>query len=507
MLRFLKRKNNLQYEFLPAALEISETPPPPLGRIVIWLICILLAIALLWASLGRVDEVAVARGKVIPDGRLKVVQSLEDGIITAILVNEGESVKEGQLLIELDSTMKKVDMKTLRNAVDIAKLERELLDKALIGGEVQELVSKAELPDEIKSNLLKLAQSRDSEHQAKRQSLELIVVQCEEQLQIYQSDLDKLENNFLMIKEKEQKLKELMDSGGIEAANLAKLEKSIDILKEQEDNCKSLYESGAISKDEWSTKHNELALAEKEYESQKARVTQEKALLELNWKGTGNELALLQMEISTQKIRVEQAKSNLEEAKNNMEHLEKERDSTILNLVVEKDKRIIELESELTKSEKSVQFQTLSAPVGGIVHGLVSNTIGGVITPAQPIMTIVPDGTPLVVEALLLNRDIGFVEEGQEVAIKFDTFPFQKYGMIKGKVESISPDVFEDEKMGSVYKMKVSLERSEIIVNGKEVPISPGMAVSAEIKTGKRRIIEFFLEPIIKYAEESLKLR
>lgn len=414
MLRFLKRENNIQYEFLPAALEIAETPPSPLGRIVIWLIFLILMAAILWACIGKVDEVAVARGKVIPDGRLKVVQSLEEGIITAIHVNEGQRVKEGQLLIELDSTIKKVDVETLQKAIDTEKLERDLLKKALDGGNVQELVSKADLPDEIKNNLLKLMQSKDSEYLVKKQSLALVVRQCEEQLKIDQSDLQKLENNLFMINEKE---------------------------------------------------------------------------------------------LSTQKIRVELDKSKLEEAKNNMDNLEKERNTATLNLVVEKDKKITELEGELTKAKKSVQFQSLEASVDGTVHGLVSNTIGGIVTPAQTIMTIVPDGTPLIIEASLLNRDIGFVEVGQEAEIKIDTFPFQKYGTIKGKVESISPDAFEDEKMGSVYKMKVSLEKSEIMVNGKEVHISPGMAVSAEIKTGKRRIIEFFLEPIIKYAEESLKLR
>lgn len=506
-MKLFKKENHLQYEFLPAALEISETPPSPLGRIVMWLIFVALAAAVLWACLGKVDEVAVARGKVIPDGRLKVVQPLEGGVITAIHVNEGQSVKKGQLLLDLDSTMEKTDVESLQKAIDTARLERDMLKEALDGGNAQELVSKSDLPDEIKNNLLKLMQSKDSEYQVKQQALSIIVLQCEEQLLISQSDLEKLENNIFMIEEKEQKLKNLMESGGVEAANLIKAEKSIGILKNQEAEYKSLYDNGAIAKNEWLAKYNDLILAEKEYESQKARVTHEKGILELNWKSANDELALAKKELSTQKIRVDQATSKLEEAKTNMDNIEKERDTTTLNLIVEQDKKISDLEGQLTKAKKSVQFQSLVAPVDGTVHGLVSNTIGGVVTHAQPVMTIVPYGTPLIIEASLLNRDIGFVEAGQEVAVKFDTFPFQKYGTIKGKVEGISPDAFEDEKIGFVYKMKVSLEKSEITVNGKEVHISPGMTVSAEIKTGKRRIIEFFLEPIIKYAEESLTLR
>jgi len=108
---------------------------------------------------------------------------------------------------------------------------------------------------------------------------------------------------------------------------------------------------------------------------------------------------------------------------------------------------------------------------------------------------------------MALNKDIGFLKTDQEAEIKLDTFPFQKYGTIKGRVVSISPDAFEDEKMGPVYKIKVAMEKLYINVDGKKVPVSPGMAVSVEVKTNKRRIIEFFLSPIVKYADESLTLR
>ena len=171
------------------------------------------------------------------------------------------------------------------------------------------------------------------------------------------------------------------------------------------------------------------------------------------------------------------------------------------------DKKITALEGELEKARKSKQYQTLTSPVDGTIHGLASNTIGGVVTPAEPILTIVPDGTPLIIEASLLNKDVGFVDVNQEAAVKFDTFSFQKYGTIKGKVVNISPDSVDDEKLGSVYKMKVKLEKNTINVQGKINNICSGMSVSVEIKTGERRIIEFFLEPIAKYAKDSIKLR
>lgn len=507
MLKLLNKKDNLEYEFLPAALEISETPASPLGRIVVWLIFSILAIAILWANIGKVDEVAVARGKVIPDGKLKVVQPLEEGVITAIHVSEGQRVKKGDVLIELDSTMKNVEIQSIEKALETAKLERDLLKKALAGDDIQKLVEDIPLSDEVKNNLLRLTQLKDSQYQTEQESLSLLVLQYIEQYDIEQSNIQKLEESSKLLKEKEQNLKSLIDTGGVEAANLKKLELAIDILKEDEKIYKELYEADAVAKKEWLDKLNELELTKKEYEAQKAKVSQEQSTLQLNWKSANDELSLMKKELSIQIITTEQAKNKLNGAKNDLKKIEAQRGVSSMDLIVDNDKKITTLEGELEKAEKSMQYQTLVSPVNGTIHGLVSNTIGGVVTPAQPILTIVPNGTPLIIEAALLNKDVGFVELKQEAAVKFDTYSFQKYGTIKGSVVNISPDSVDDEKLGSIYKIKVKLEKSNININGKENNICPGMSVSVEIKTGERRIIEFFLEPIIKYTKESIKLR
>jgi multidrug efflux pump subunit AcrA (membrane-fusion protein) len=398
-------------------------------------------------------------------------------------------------------------LQSLQKSFDAATLEKDLLKKVLAGNDVQLLVSASDLSEDVKNNLLKWAQSRDSEYSSKRQSMNLLIAQSRSQLEISQSELEKLRKNQMMLEVKERKLKDLMDAGGVEENNLKKLEKTLEILNEDEQRLKKLFDNKFIAKKEWTDKLNEYTLTQSEYETQKAKVRQEKSALDLNWKNANDDIALSQKEFQTQKLRIEEAQNKLAEAKSNLEYLEKERTFSTLNLIVEKDKKIAEIEGELAKAKKSIQFQSLISPANGMVHGLNSNTIGGVVTPAQPLMNIVPDGTPLVVEALLLNKDVGFVAIGQEATVKFDTFQFQKYGVLEGFVEAISPDAFEDEKTGSVYKMKVSLAKTTFAVGGRDVPISPGMTVTAEIKTRKRRIIEFFLDPVIKYAEEGLKLR
>lgn len=507
MLKLFRRKDNLEYEFLPAALEICETPPSPLGRTVIWLIFSIVVIAVLWAYFGKVDEVAVATGKVIPDGRLKVVQPLDEGVITAIHVSEGQRVKKGEVLMELDSTMKNVEIESIEKSLETARLERDLLKLALQGQDITKLVKNSQLSEEVKNNLLSLTQMKNSEYQTEQRSLSLLVLQCSEQYDIEQSNVKKLEENLRLLQEKEQNLKALITTGGVEMATLKKLEMSIKVLEEDEKTYRELYKSDAVSKKEWQDKLNELQLAKKEYDAQKAKVSQESTTLKLNWKNAYDELSLMKKELNIQKLAVEQAESKLEEAENNLKKTEAQRGVSSMDLIVQNDKDITALEGQLEKAKKSVQYQTLVSPVEGTVHGLASNTIGGVVTSAQPVLTIVPDGTPLVIEASLLNRDVGFVEVKQEASVKFDTFSYQRYGTIKGHVVSISPDSVDDEKLGSVYKMKVSLEKNNMLIDGKENRISPGMSVSVEVKTGERRIIEFFLDPIVKYTRESIKLR
>jgi hemolysin D len=173
---------------------------------------------------------------------------------------------------------------------------------------------------------------------------------------------------------------------------------------------------------------------------------------------------------------------------------------------VQQDQKIADLQARLTKDEKNVQLQSLVAPVDGTVLSISSNTLGGVITAAQPFITIVPSGTPLVVEASLQNKDIGFVSVGQRVAIKVDTYSFQQYGYLIGKVKSISPDAFNDPKLGLVYKIKVAINSNK--TNKDHVlRISSGMSTSAEITTGQRRIIDFFIDPLVTKADNGLKVR
>jgi hemolysin D len=243
---------------------------------------------------------------------------------------------------------------------------------------------------------------------------------------------------------------------------------------------------------------------------------QEEALRLLSEKGYASmmehlqrqkELVRTEKELSEQRKLYEQIHDSLKEAEKNLEALKKERERTILGEILEKERNITVLEGEFTKASKRTQLERLRSPVNGTVHGLATHTIGGVVTSAQPIVIIVPDGTPMVVEAMALNKDVGFIHPGQKAELKLDTFPFQKFGTIEAELTYVSPDAQEDQKIGLVYKLKLKPKRFNIRVKDKDVPLAPGMAVTAEIKTGERRVIEFFISPFIKHVDESLTLR
>ena len=150
----------------------------------------------------------------------------------------------------------------------------------------------------------------------------------------------------------------------------------------------------------------------------------------------------------------------------------------------------------------------LTAPVDGVIQQLAIHSVGGVVTSAQPLMVVVPDATELTAEVRVANQDIGFVNPSQIASVKLETFPYTRYGTVDAQVKLVTADAVTDDKSGqSHYPTLLTLSRKTMDVDGKTVPISPGMNITAEIKTGQRRIIEFLLSPVQRAGSESLRER
>lgn len=212
-------------------------------------------------------------------------------------------------------------------------------------------------------------------------------------------------------------------------------------------------------------------------------------------------------ELAGQKSRLQQDMAALAEAEKNYRALVSEFQQTKQVELSTLETKAASLVQDVTKAGQKADLQRLVSPIDGVVQQLAVHTVGGIVTPAQELLTVVPQDHPVEVVAQVENKDVGFVKEGQPVEIKIETFTFTLYGTIPGSVLSVSDDAAPIEKVGLVYPTRVSMDRVTVEVEGRQVKLSPGMAVTVEIKTGQRRIIEYLLSPLLKSVKESMRER
>lgn len=204
---------------------------------------------------------------------------------------------------------------------------------------------------------------------------------------------------------------------------------------------------------------------------------------------------------------IAQSQGKLNELNQQLRLITQEYRNKLLTELTQKSKEATSLRTEVETTQFRNAKQQIIAPVDGYIGKLLVHTVGGVVTPAEKLLTLIPKGVPLIIKATVLNQDIGFVTKKMEAAVKIDTFDFQKYGLIHGEVKHIADDAIEDEKLGPVYEIAIAPSSLTLKGEGKTLSIHPGMSVTAELKVGKRRVIEFFIYPMIKYLDEGLSVR
>ena len=442
------KRDRLQYEFLPAAEEIVETPAAPLGALVVWLVTLLLIVALVWSYFGKIDIVAVANGKISTEGSTKIIQPAISGVVTNINVHEGQRVKKGETLLALDKITAEKDVATVNQSLNTARVERDILRRLAVGGNTDEIINNADLPDETKAMLRQFAGSQTALSAARQQAVNGTISNYQQQLQFNQQAKNQLETNAQNLKNRKAEIEKQLPNAN-----------PVDKLRLQ----------------------NELSNIDQRITSADSAVL-------------GQNQQLLQ------------SQSALTQAQNQSQTQTAEINSAFSSQIIAAEKRIIELENNLVKAKQILAQTTITAPVDGTVLSLTVKTIGGVVNAGQQLAQIVPEKAPLYVDAALDNQDVGFVKPGQRVVVKVATYPFQRYGYLEGTVESISPDAIQDDKKGLIYKAKIKLNDDKSSKQNR-LKLLPGMSVSAEITTGQRRIIEFFLDPLMTKADESLKVR
>ncbi|WP_423603344.1 HlyD family type I secretion periplasmic adaptor subunit [Sphingomonas sp. MS122] len=422
-------------DFLPAALEVVERPVSPTARVTARTLLGLLVVALLWLFLGRVDVVASAPGKLVPADDVKLIQPGAAGIVHAILVRDGQRVRAGQPLVELDPTVSDADTAQARKALETAALDAARLRAILsaLDGQGLRFAPPAGTSTDVVATQIALARAQLAEIRAGTQ----------------------------MRAADTESARAARAEAQIQAA---KLSETLPLLDEQIAANEKLLEKGYVSKLRVIEMRRQRLAAARDRDA--ALATARKAEAQIAVAG-GN---------SSQSAAEARARILADLAK------------------AESDARL--REEELTKAVKRSSLQRLVSPVDGTVTQLAVHTVGGVVEAAKPIMVIVPARGGVVAEVAIANKDAGFVGAGQPVALKVEAFPFTRYGTVPGRLEQISSDAVQDEKRGLIYTARVVLDRATIMRDGAKTPLTPGMAITADIRIGRRSLAAYLLSPI-----------
>ncbi len=406
-------------EFLPAALALQASPVSPAGRWVARILMLLVAATLLWAILGRIDIIVDAQGRVVPSSRTKTISAMEVGVVRSINVEEGQSVKAGQPLLQLDTRSSDSERdKALgdQQAAQLQAARSRALIEAIDSGRAPRL---AGLPD------LPATRRLDAERH------------LEDQWRDYVAKRDRVNED------------------------IARYAEALPLATQRARDYAALARDHDVSQHAWSEK----------------------------------EQARIDIEGQLRDARAQQVSLKAEMRKNAQDALA---EAQRLRGDATQDARRAGIHSELL---------TLNAPVDGTVQQLTVHTVGGAVPLAQPLMQIVPNDGPVEIEAMLENKDIGFIREGQVAEVKLEAFAYTKYGTVPGHIVHVSRDAIQDEKKGWLYSVKIGLDRPTLDVDGRVVRLSPGMTATADIRTGERRVIEYVLSPLMEHAKESLHER
>lgn len=435
-------KQNDSHEFKPILVEIEESPASPLGRSIFWIVILVILFFSIWMCVGKVDVVVSARGKILPEEEIKILQPLDGGVVSKILVKEGDRVKKGQILIELDPTATQPELKSVQENLEYLQIEIERLQS----------LSKRK---HFNLNL-----------EPRNPNPELIQIQKD----IYNSIVNALQNQLLTKELELKKIQNQIKSTEIEKnCNNSQLEMAL----KREKRLKDVLD--IISRDEYDKVLNEI----------------------LTYQNTEEQLS----------YKLEELKSCRRQIFAEIAYIKENFRTNILKELADEQKQTTRLKAEVEVISFKNAKKRVVSPIDGYIHELFIHTIGGIVTPAQKLISIVPINSPLIIKSVVMNKDIGFVKEGMLASIKIDTFNFQKYGILKGKVRQVGKDSIEDKRLGPVYEIYITPIDKYLMVEGKKRFLSPGMSLTSEIRVGKRRIIEFFIYPLIKYLDEGMSVR
>ncbi|MBD2773153.1 HlyD family efflux transporter periplasmic adaptor subunit [Iningainema tapete] len=484
---------NIQYTFdQPVLLKQS----PTWSRVIAWGIVGITAFTVIWASVFKIDEAVPATGKLEPQGAVTDIQAPVNGVVKLIHVKDGQQVKKGDILISLEQTTAIAQLKSLQqnraSLVQENQYYRQQLSKNPTYPTKVETSYFASL--QIPPEIATLTQSRAAiiaENQVYRSQLNNsttgIVLTPDQQLRLRSRQLD-FNSRITDIKLEIEKTQAKLTEGQLQ---LASAKDVLAINRKIIQDMEPVVKEGAIARSQFLVRQQEVLKAQAEVD----RLTKEQQQLKL---------AIIQ---AKEKIRNTEAISK-EDLLSRITANEKsiaEIDSQLTRIILENQKKINDIDSQLAQAQTTLKYQKITSPISGTVFELKAKTPGFVANSSEPILKIVPNDN-LVAKVHITNKDIGFVQQGQKVDVRIDSFPFQEYGDIKGELISIGSDALPPDQLYPFYRFpaKVRLSRQTLLINHRELPLQSGMSINANIKLRQRTVMSIFTDFLVQKTE-SLK--
>lgn len=431
-------------EFMSSLSEAVLQKAPSSSRKILWVIAIAVFWVILWASIAEVDELTRGEGKVIPTQQLQVIQNLEGGIVSEILVKEGDNVKKGQVLLRIDD-------KNFASSFGESRLR------------YVELKAKS-MRLEAEANAQPFSVNNDTSPEMQKQ------IAYEKSL--YDSNQEQLLKNIQILQEqarqKENELTEL-------ESKVSQLQNSYELVKRELSIMEPLVKKGLVSEMEF---------------------------LQLK-RQTNN----IQGELQTTKLAIPRVQSAILEVKSKRGEAElnfKNRAKKELNEAVAEMSRLQEVHTSL---EDRVQRTLVRAPVDGTIKQLLVNTVSGVVKPGMNILEIVPSEDTLLIEAKIKPSDVAFLRLGLDATVKFTAYDFSIYGGLKGKLVFISADTITNDRGESYYLVHIKTDKNHLGTPEKPLALMVGMTTTVDILTGKKTVLDYLLKPILKAKQNALRER
>jgi HlyD family secretion protein len=456
--RLADPEDSLSYELGKAVQEL----PPLYTRFLAASISLLAFGMLAWAYFSKIDEVAVAQGELIPSTQVRPVRTTSIGTIKDIRVQEGQAVKKGEPLVEIEPDRTKVvqeEVTRLENSVkliqeDLARLEAERAGRTSTGTVVQD----------------QLLAARFREFDSKRAA-----AQAEANRQI------------ATINESQVRLVRLQENLVNAQTNLSNANELLRNAQVQEKSLRDLLGSGAVPRLEYIKAQAQVTSA-----SDQVTNAQDKVIS-------------IDREIAGQQEKIRQAEQAYQAALNTANGVGSQRQSEVLTQLTKRQEEMTSVKGQLEQAKRQKEESTVDSPVDGIIYSMKATR--GPVQAGEELLSILPKGEDVILEVKVLNRDIGFIKEGMRAKVKMATFPFQEYGIVEGEVINVSPNAIVEKDVGLVFPTRVKLKKSAINVRGREVELTPGMAATAELVTRQKSILDFLIEPVTRRFSEAFSVR